>query len=473
MKIKRLSFHIGRGYVASRLVVLAILVLAMACQPTGAQVAPSGAVAPGATPPREWHAWQYSTFLKVYTSMNGVITPLSRLWISQKSPSPNVEPYGYMATSAQGQGRLQLDDTACNFYVYQKSHPLEFGADAIRTCSKSSTATGCKNYDIIKYKSSAGTMKYCPVKIVTLGGNITVKGTIVTIVEYPDLATGLTLVIVHEGAVEVTSAQTGDIVTIQAGQAAYFAAPQTPPVAAQDLATTLTGLYGFAPQEIVALDDPRLPPLLVDLEAISQIQRANVVVYGEGAIVPLGDATFVLSLRSPEYEMGAERGHSLAASLRMAVDWSALPSDLQPVPIAYQAWMGESDPNSDASPPAFTATLSGVANVADLVAADDLGQLGYVFEDLRNVGYDSTAGVGELKRLFAEMGYQFDGRELTIAYDSEDAMLLDPLARFLADQLSNAGLPTTTFAVDFTYYEGQVVQEKLDIGSPVLLLTYY
>ena len=271
MKTKRSQLHIPGEYAAGLLLALAIMVLAVACSPTVVQVEPSAPVATGAKPPKEWHAWQYSTFLKVYASINGTINPLTLLTMKQKPTSPNLEPYGYMATSANGQGQLQLDNTVCNFYVYQKSHQWEFGADTVRTCVKSSTSTDCKNYDIVQYKSSVGTMKYCPVKIVTLGGDITVKGTIVTIVEYPNPEMGLTLVIVHEGAVEVTSAQTGEIVPIQAGQAAYFAAPQPTPEEAQAVSAELTAFYGFPPQVVVALTDPLLPPLIADLQAIPQI----------------------------------------------------------------------------------------------------------------------------------------------------------------------------------------------------------
>ena len=197
------------------------------------------------------------------------------------------------------------------------------------------------------------------------------------------------------------------------------------------------------------------------------------MVYGEGEIVPLGDATFVLSLRSPEYGVQEDLARSLATGLSKAVDWGALPDEWKPTPIAYQAWMGEPDPNSVASPPALTATLSGVANVADLVAAGELLRLGYIFEDLRGIEYDPAQGVDILQGAFTAMGYQLEGRALTIAYDSEDAKLLEPLALFFADQLSKAELPTTALAADFTYYEGQVVEEKLNTGSPVLLLTYY
>lgn len=376
----------------------------------------------------DWKVWRYdgSSSNKAWASLSSLLT-LDRLSSAKVSLWCN----GYVATDATGQGCLSRASNCNQVWFWQKSG-WSFGTDALSACAKGSTSVACS-------ASSTTTVKNCAVKIVTKPASISVRGTIVTAADDQDLQ--LTLVIVHEGAVDVEpAALPGTSVPLETGQAAYYVSPEM----TQDQLDQITNVLGFAPNQPVSLD--LIVPLVEWMQLVPQIQRANAVVLGEGEIVPL-PVPFAWSLRSLEEQLPQDLANELAESWRTAVRWEDLP-----YAFAYAAWLEQDIP--------FIRQFTG----PDLSVPDEAD-----YADLR--GIPSTSDIGLLQEAMTKAGYD-TSKEVVLLVAEEAMEELMPIADWIAQQLNDLGLPTITQAVNSDAMEG-VLAEWQAAGNPVFLLTWY
>jgi hypothetical protein len=385
MKPERLSILKSLRHAALVLAAISLVFITCGCGTPGVQVPGSG-----------WQAQRYGQYNIVWASTNisfpDEMQELDNTWRQVISD-------GYVTTDASGQGKVNRG--ACNAFVFQSGSGA-FKQEYYSACSKSTTCTT--------------TLVNCTgITVVTLPGNITFKGSTITIVVNNPMET--VMVMSTDGMAVVTPSDSSmPAFEVPAAQGAYAVTSKSREQA--------QAFFGFGPGEIRDLAAFVVP--IENSGQIQQVQSANLISVHQGLpVIPLPTPyTLQLSWLDEKYDdIRLSQAIVLGAPLPPILD------KLFPGILVYFSTQGERI-------------------------------------DLRSIDYDPARSM----QLLAEAGYP-QGQEMVLAYD-ESIPGTQELAATIADSLNQNGqISMSLQAVNLFKDENGLNELISTAGPPVLLLS--